>query len=261
MGVEDFKLPQRRTDSCNHAKEIPNFRTYHMIQIGYLSPPIDPLLRVLQRGEKLLNASERLRYDRYARSESKQELILSRWLAHEQLARCFPKSSAHWELSHDPVGRPIAIHTDTNQAVHLSISHCKRLTVCALCEGTFLGIDAESTTQTLRDSFRDIAYTNLERDLIRNSHFSQQNELLWRWTIKESIAKMTGNVGFEAIANVCTASLPYLPPSQWVRFDEEGAWIYPLRTSHHHFVSLAIPISLDPPIEPLCTNASTWMDF
>jgi phosphopantetheinyl transferase len=211
-----------------------------MIHISYLNQPFHRSKSLAERGSELLNNLERSRLLRYTRDEPKLQLVLSRWLIHEQLARSFPELSRCWRLTSDATGRPSATHPDFNTQIHYSLSHCVGLIACVISDDCSVGIDSEPKDQLIKDSFIDVGFTTFEQEKIRTSPFKSSDEMKLRWTIKESLGKMTGQVGFESIVSFCTEKISQLDAYMPVFLENYDAWICCLPISNGHFATLAV---------------------
>lgn len=231
-----------------------------MLHASFLLQPVDNYEYLLQRGEALLNDVERSRYYRYARNEARQQLIFSRWLVHERLARSFPHLPFNWQLTIDAIGRPTAQHPELSNSINYSLSHCDYLTICAICNNADIGIDAEPTHLAVKDSFIEIAFTDLERETIRSSHRDSTQEMRFRWTIKESLGKMTGQIGFQSIVAFCTASIPSFEAPSVVSCPRYRSWIYSIPVGSEHFATLAVSQDADRPMELICNDAAFWLN-
>jgi len=211
-----------------------------MIHVSFLIEPTQSSNVLEELGHTLLNDAERSRLLRYTRTDSKRQLLLSRWLVHEQLARSFPDLPHSWKLASDMKGRPIAVHSELDNEINYSLSHCDGLIVCAVSDSAAIGIDAEPKNQPIKDSFLNVGFTALEQQQIRNSSADSLDEMRLRWTIKESLGKMTGQVGFESIVEFCTGAMSYLDPLSFVFVEAYGAWLYCLPFSNGHFITLVV---------------------
>ena len=231
-----------------------------MLHASFLLQPVDNYEYLLQRGKALLNGVERSRYFRYARNESRQQLIFSRWLVHERLARSFPHLPCNWQLTFDALGRPAAQHPELCNSVNYSLSHCDHLTICAISNNAAIGIDAEPNHLAVKDSFFEIAFTDLERETIRSSHWDSIQEMRFRWTIKESLGKMTGQIGFESIVAFCTATIACRNEPSVVSCPRYRSWIYSIPVGSEHFATLAVSQDTDGPMELICDDAAYWLN-
>ena len=231
-----------------------------MLHASFLMQPVEHFGFLLQRGNELLNDIERSRYFRYARNESRQQLVLSRWLVHERLARSFPHLPCNWQLTYDAIGRPAAQHPELRCPVSYSLSHCDNLSICAISNSAVIGIDAEPLHFAVKDSFIEIAFTDLEQETIRSSDWDSIQEMRFRWTIKESLGKMSGQIGFESIVAFCTASIPGLFEPFVVSCPRYRSWIYGIPVGSDHVATLAVPQDTDEPMKLVCDNASYWLD-
>ncbi len=230
-----------------------------MIHLSYLIQPFDKSELLEVRGNELLNDAERARLLRYTRDEPKLQLVSSRWLIHEQLARSFPNLSPFWKLSSDSAGRPFAIHADLDTQIHYSLSHCEGLIVCVISDDFSVGIDAEPKDQPIKDSFIEVAFTSLEQASICNSPNNLADEMRLRWTIKESFGKMTGQVGFESIVNFCTGKFLQLDGFEAVFSEEYNAWVLCLPISNGHFVTLVVAQDRLSPPDIEVFDSSNWV--
>lgn len=231
-----------------------------MIHLSYLLQPFQRLEVLSKRGNELLNDFERARLLRYTRDEPKLQLQLSRWLIHEQLSRSFPDLSRCWELVSDTIARPSAIHPDLDFQIHYSLSHCEGLIVCVISDNHSIGIDAEPKDQPIKDSFIQVAFTSLEQAIIRQSPNTLAEEMRLRWTIKESLGKMTGQVGFESVVSFCTGNFSKFDSCKPEFSEAYHAWIQCLPISNGHFVTLAVAQDRLSPPEVEIFDSSEWVD-
>jgi phosphopantetheinyl transferase len=231
-----------------------------MIHLSYLLQPFHRLEVLSKRGNELLNDFERARLLRYTRDEPKLQLQLSRWLIHEQLSRSFPDLSRCWKLVTDTAGRPSATHPDFDTQIYYSLSHCEGLIVGVISDRYPVGIDAEPKDQPIKDSFIRVAFTSLEQECIRNSSYQLADEMRLRWTLKESLGKMTGQVGFVSVVSFCTGKFAELDTFQPEFSEAYHAWIQCLPISNGHFVTLAVAQDRLSPPEVEIFDSSEWVD-
>ncbi len=230
-----------------------------MIHISYLNQPFHESNSLAESGRELLNDFERSRLLRYTRDEPKLQLLLSRWLIHEHLARSFPKLSRRWQLTSDPTGRPLATHPDLDAEIHYSLSHCEGLIACVISADYSVGIDAEPKDQLIKESFIQVGFTSSERERIRKSPFTASDEMKLRWTVKESLGKMTGQVGLESIVGFCTEKISQLDAHMPLFIETYDAWICRLPISNGHFVTLAVAQDRHTRPEIEIFNSSEWV--
>jgi phosphopantetheinyl transferase len=133
------------------------------------------------------------------------------------------------------------------------------LIACVISDNLAVGIDAEPKNQPLKNSFVDVGFTPLEQDRIRRSNHQQPEEMRQRWTIKESLAKMTGQVGFEAIVGFCTGTLSCLEGNAPTFLSKHNAWIYYLPVSNNHFVTLVASQGGSAPPDVEIFDSARWM--
>ena len=231
-----------------------------MIHVSFLIEPTQKSNVLEELGHTLLNDTERSRLLRYTRTDSKRQLRLSRWLVHEQLARSFPDLPRSWKLASDITGRPIAVHSELDNEINYSLSHCDGLIVCVVSDSAAIGIDAEPKNQPIKDSFLNVAFTPLEREQIRNCSADSLDEMRLRWTIKESLGKMTGQVGFESIVAFCTGTVSHLDPLSFVFVEAYGAWLCCLPFSNGHFITLVVAQDRLLPPEIVTFDAARWSE-
>jgi 4'-phosphopantetheinyl transferase len=226
-----------------------------MIHVSYFAHPTEQLQSVLQRGRELLNATETDRYERYSQIESKHQLLISRWLVHERLARSFPEFTRAWQLANDSDGRPIARHASIGNPIALSISHCNGLALCAMSDECSIGVDTEPRNVDLKYSFMDFVFNELEQCLIQQSNQQMQEQMLLRWTIKESIAKMMGQVEMEQIIDIETQSIEFLEEGCFANIESSSSTLYRIPVSADHIAILAMSV---PGTVPKIDNAALW---
>jgi len=231
-----------------------------MLHTSFLIEPTQQSNVLEELGHTLLNDTERSRLLRYTRTDSKRQLLLSRWLVHEQLTHSFPDLPRSWKLASDIKGRPIADHPELDNEINYSLSHCDGLIVCVVSDSAAIGIDAEPKNQPIKDSFLNVAFTFLEQEQIRNSSADSLDEMRLRWTIKESLGKMTGQVGFESIVAFCTGAMSHLDPLSIVFVEAYGAWLCYLPFSNGHIITLVVAQDRLSPPEIVTFDAARWLE-
>jgi phosphopantetheinyl transferase len=205
-------------------------------------------------GISMLDDDEKNRYNRYRPQHRKLQFAASRWLVRTHLSWSTDDATTDWHLATDLLGRPIAYRGKTFYS-HYSLSHSHGCIASVLHPYLSVGVDIEHLARTFSKTSLAIGFTESELKLLDDA---PESEWLIRWTIKEAIAKQTGQVGLNSIAKICTSHVRTNDRINPVLFDCFGCMCLPLDVGLTHVGTIAI--SMDSPADkPTVLDAASWM--
>jgi 4'-phosphopantetheinyl transferase len=164
--------------------------------------PVEQVLPLLADHEKAKAASFRFERDRRAYCAAH---VLLRLTIDDAFA---PQS---YQLLYGLTGKPHVL-ISSGKEIHVSLSHSNRLAAVAVASECRIGVDIESRDRTLvLEELLPFALSDSERTEFAPStgHEHAVDTFLCRWTLKEAIAKATGQ---GLAANFQTFSVTTHPP-------------------------------------------------
>lgn len=149
----------------------------------------------------VLNHREREIYQNMQENKRRTEWLFGRsaakdvariWLKHNESLELYP---ADIEIHNDAFGRPMFHGEWIHQAAsipRLSLSHSNGVTVAAVGDVPFIGVDVEPL-HARKENFERYVLTESEQNLLKQVAEARRGEWLMRlWCAKEAVAKATG---------------------------------------------------------------------
>lgn len=216
-------------------------------------PPYDILVRfvrtaafedaaVAAQALELLDSDEREIFVRCRPAAARRDYLAAHALVRTMLAELTGADPHQLHFRAASGGRSQAVAPASACPLHFSLSHADGLALCAVSRGGEVGADVESLRNLGPDPLGVAAQVCApgEMQALRALPAASQAESLLRlWTVKEAVAKATGQ-GFELPLN-CLAlddSLSPPPPTP----GEDGGWQrVSLRLEPCHVISVAVP--------------------
>lgn len=163
----------------------------------------NPAAGTLRRWADCLSLAERARAARYRQQERRVQSIAGRALLRHALSFRKGGNPAAWEIDTGENGRPCL--TQIDHALDFNVSHTDGLAVCAVSNGSAIGIDVEHKKRAAQMAGVEKKFLcDDERKVWLAKLGTGADTFLARlWTLKEAWAKATG-LGLQAdLTSVC----------------------------------------------------------
>lgn len=171
--------------SASHPDRSP-IRAWHA-HIDHIWPSTASHARALA----WLSDKEQERYGRFRHDADREMFLLGRAMARTLVGRALGVAPESWPWCEGPRGRP-----DIGwpaPPVSFNVAHSGNVVVCAIAEGTQVGIDVEDRTRAALDRALVHRYCSPEEAHDIESHGAGwQDRFLKYWTLKEAYLKATG---------------------------------------------------------------------
>lgn len=148
---------------------------------------------LLERYRALLTHDERSRLER-RRGEHARDYLVTRALVRWALSRSVPVAPGSWELAEGEHGKPRVVGPAEALPISFNVSHSGSVVVCAVADGTAIGVDVEALDRVRR--FEKIAtrfFAPREAAAVCASAAADRSARFYeRWTLKEAYIKARG---------------------------------------------------------------------
>ena len=141
--------------------------------------------------ERLLDAGERLRHQRYKVEGARREFLVGRALVRTVLSRYAPTAPADWRFEANEYGRPAIVGAASGLVFNLT--HPRGLAALAVARDCDLGIDVESVDRP--SASHDLAgryFSTPEAEFVRAGGSLLAERFFAVWTLKEAYIKARG---------------------------------------------------------------------
>jgi 4'-phosphopantetheinyl transferase len=150
--------------------------------------------RELADCEALLDAGERARAARLARSTGHRSFVAAHALARRSLSRCAPVAPSAWRFAPRPGGRPELAGPAGGAGLRFNLSHTDGLAACAVAREVDVGVDVEAGARVRRPlALAERFFAPEEAAALRGlSEAAQTERFLALWVAKEAVLKARG---------------------------------------------------------------------
>lgn len=190
----------------------------------------------------LLSKDEQERVQRFHRTPSRNQFVVSRGQLRRMLSQYLAIAPQHIQFSYGAMGKPSLAPTMPKK-LHFNLSHSGQMALFAVASDRRVGVDLEYAHRTLEVMALSRRYFSVqEHRLIVDCHPSQRNRLfLQLWTGKEALAKATG-MGLSALEDI-TLSPAFQSldaPTEVVQQETDRLLVQRLNVSSGYIAAIAI---------------------
>jgi 4'-phosphopantetheinyl transferase len=164
-------------------------------QVDVWLTPLSVITDDLQRAyERLLNASEHARWQRFAVPNPQLQYLVARTLLRTTLSQYAGAPTGVWQFDTNPHGRPFISGPADFRALQFNLSHTEGLVACAVARECEVGVDVENVGREI-----DIAelapsvFAPMELASLAQRPPGERRDLFFSyWTLKEAYIKARG---------------------------------------------------------------------
>jgi 4'-phosphopantetheinyl transferase len=199
---------------------------------------------LLKHYRSLLNAEERVRWQRFKFEKHQHQYLVTRALVRTTLSRYAPIMPKEWAFSNNKYGKP---EISPPQNLFFNLSHTHSLIVCAIVREKNIGVDVETIehkTSLLEIAQRFFSTQEFTR-LSAESGIQQKQRFFQYWTLKEAYIKAKG-LGLSQPLNQFSFEINPQSQQLTLSFDPQlsenfrhwSCWLLQMETQH--FLSLCL---------------------